>query len=148
MADETITNSTPAPENSRAEERIKERSDKVRLTSEERDEKARLLETTTRERDFFAGFTDIVASNPAAKDHKDAILEKVKSGYTAEDATFAVLGKAGLLGGSPQIQQNQPQATTVAGGSAATTIQTGEKPVAELSQAEKREQLSKILINS
>lgn len=143
MADETIIPPVTAQEPSRAEERIKELSDKVRLTSEERDEKARLLETTTRERDFYQSFTDLVATNPAAKDHKDAILEKVKGGYTTEDATFAVLGKAGLLGGQPQSSPTQG----VAGGSAANTItQAGEKPVSEMSQTERREQLAKELL--
>lgn len=144
MADEIINTPAPTQETSRAEERIKELSDKVRLTSEERDEKARLLDVATRERDFYQSFTDLVATNPAAKDHKDAILEKVKGGYTTEDATFAVLGKAGLLGGAPQTTA---PSQTVAGGSAAHTItQTGEKPVAEMSQDERRAQLEKELL--
>jgi hypothetical protein len=143
MADEPIITPTPPADSSRAEERIKELSEKVRLTSEERDEKARLLDTTTRERDFYASFTDVVATNPAAKDHKDAILEKVKGGYTPEDATFAVLGKAGLLGGT----QPQPQTQmSPAGGSATTTVQPGEKPMAEMSQAERRAALAKDLL--
>lgn len=140
MADEQII--TLPSEPSRAEERIKELSDKVKTTSEERDVKSRELEAANRERDFFKSFSDVVATNPAAKDHQDAILEKVKGGYTAEDATFAVLGKAGLLGGQP-VQQ---QATQVAGGSAVTNVQSGEKPMSEMTQSDRREQLAKDLL--
>ena len=145
MAEETINTQTPAPEvpTSRAEERITELSEKVRLTSLERDELKTLNTSVTKERDAFASLVDVVATNPAAKDHKDAILEKVKLGLTPEDATYAVLGKAGLLGGAPQPVTQQ----TVAGGSAPTTImQQAEKPVSEMTQAERREQLSREIV--
>ncbi len=138
----------PSNEPSQAQQRITQLSEKVRLTSEERDEKARLLQEATekqslaeKERDFYQGFSDVVATNPAAKDHKDAILEKVKLGYTPEDAAYAVLGKAGLLG------TQAPTPVMAAGGSASNTItQNTEKPVAEMSQQERRDQLSKDLI--
>ena len=124
-----------------AEERITQLSEKVRLTSEERDEKSRLLNEVTKERDFFQGFSDVVTTNPAAKDHKDDILAKVKSGYTVEDATYAVLGKAGKLG------QNAPrpvESMNPAGGSAITTPnQSGDKPISEMTLAEKRAEIEK-----
>src|SRR3990167_1056529 len=95
----------PSSEPSEAQKRITQLSEKVRLTSEERDEKEKLLKAETeksagleKERNFYQGFSDIVSTNPAAKDHRDEILSKVKGGYTVEDATFAVLGKAGKLG--------------------------------------------------
>jgi hypothetical protein len=126
---------------SRAEERITDLSEKVKLTSQERDAEKTRNEELTRERDFYAGFSDVVATNPAAKDHKEDILAKVKSGYSVEDATYAVLGKAGKLG-NPVSQPTMP-----AGGSATTiTPQSGEKPVAEMTQDERRAQLSKDLI--
>lgn len=126
---------------SRSEERIKQLSEKVELTSKERDEKSRLLEEAQRERDFYAGYSDILSTNPAAKDHKDEIKEKVLKGYSVEDATFAVLGKAGKLGAAP-VQTPQ-----VAGGSAATTVtQTGEKSPAEMTQEERRAALEKELM--
>ena len=129
-------------EPSESERRIKQLSDKVRLTAEERDEKDRLLKEKgvenielQRERDFYAGFTDVVAQNPAAKDHKDDILAKVKGGYTVEDATFAVLGKAGKLN-TPAPEPESP-----AGGSSApvTPPQGGTgKSVQEMTQQERR----------
>lgn len=125
-----------------SEERIKQLSEKVRLTSEERDEKDRLfaeqstkITSAERERDFYKSFADVVATNPAAKDHQDDILAKVTSGYTVEDATFAVLGKAGKL--------NQPVIETqhIAGGSAVITPPQGgaTKSISEMSRDEKRQ---------
>ena len=130
---------------SEVEKRIKTLSDKVRLTAEERDEQARLLReagdktaAVERERDFYQGFSDVVSTNPAAKDHKDAILEKVKLGYTVEDATYAVLGKAGKLNNPAPTTETQP----IAGGSAVTNPpQGGEKSISEMTQAERREVL-------
>lgn len=131
----------PIIEPSESEKRIKQLSEKVRLTSEERDEQARLLKAEgdkntelIRERDFYQGFSDVVSTNPAAKDHRDEILSKVKSGYTVEDATFAVLGKAGKLS-QPKLEVVSP-----AGGSATTTPPQGgtQKTVAEMTQAERK----------
>src|SRR3990167_8512691 len=128
----------------RVEKRIKDLSEKVRLTAEERDaEKKKLEELTSnsanlqRERDFYASFSDVVSTNPAAKDHKEDILAKVKSGYTVEDATFAVLGKAGKLG------QLQPIVDSPAGGSAAVNQPTpgDSKKISDMSRDEKRNAL-------
>jgi hypothetical protein len=143
MADEIIT--TPSTETtsyevSETEKRIKQLSEKVRLTAEERDEKDSLLQQQSakiaeveRERDFFASFSDVVASNPAAKEHKDEILAKVRSGYTTEDATFAVLGKAGKLPSQIPLPPDSP-----AGGSADTAPSSGgAKEVRDMTQAEK-----------
>lgn len=128
-----------------AQKRIKQLSEKVRLTSEERDEKDNLLKERDtkiaeleRENVFNSGFVDVLTTHLAAKDHKDEIKAKVLSGYTVEDATFAVLGKAGKLG--------QPQAShepaNPAGGSASTTLpQGGTKKFEDMSREEKREAL-------
>lgn len=151
MADEQPINPPiHAEELSSAEARIKQLSEKVRLTSEERDEKDRLFkeEATKRasaekERDFFANFSEVVATNPAAKEHKEEILSKVKTGYTVEDATYAVLGKAGKLGGAPAAPASPPSPL---GGSATITPPTGgEKPLGEMTTQEKRDRLSKEL---
>lgn len=142
MADEPIIETSPTPEApkeaSRAEDRIKQLSEKVELTSKERDEMKTLNESTTRERDFYKGYADIVTTHPNAKDHQEEIKEKVLKGYSVQDATFAVLGAAGKLGGAPA------PAPQVAGGSAATAMpQGGEKSPQEMTQAERREQLAK-----
>lgn len=125
---------------SESETRINQLSKKVSLTVEERDAAKAEAETAQaakaeaeRERDFYAGFSDVVATNPQAKEHKDDILAKVKTGYTVEDATYAVLGKAGKLGVPTETVQ-------VAGGSATTnpTAGTETKTIQEMSLAEKR----------
>ena len=129
---------------SESQKRITQLSDKVRTTAEERDTantaKAEAEAKTAelqRERDFYAGFADVVSTNPVAKDHKDDILEKVKSGYTVEDATFAVLGKAGKLGAPAPVEMKSP-----AGGSAPNQIiQGGIKSASEMTQVERREAL-------
>lgn len=128
------------PEPSEAEKRITSLSGKVKEQAERaaasdtaRAEAEAKATEAIRERDFYAGFTDVVGTNPAAKDHKDEILAKVKGGYTMEDATFAVLGKAGKLG--PQ----QESSTTIAGGSASTTPpQGGQTEVSKMTQTERR----------
>src|SRR3990167_2021398 len=128
----------------KVEKRIKDLSEKVRLTAEERDAGKRQLEEATsktnnlqRERDFYASFSDVVSTNPAAKDHKEDILAKVKGGYSVEDATFAVLGKAGKLG------QPQPIVDNPIGGPAAVNqpITGASKKVSEMSRDEKRNAL-------
>lgn len=151
MADESIIEKTAdqlALENnqSEAEKRIKQLSEKVRLTSEERDEQVKLVKerddkivTLERENTFNSGFADMLGTYSAAKDHREDIKAKVASGYTVEDATLAVLGKAGKLGG---VTPPSP-----AGGSAATAMASkGNKEVKDMSQAERRAELEKDLL--
>lgn len=142
MADEPINTPTPTPEPiNRVEERITDLSLKVKETASERDAEKAAREAAERERDFFKGYSDVVATNPAAKDHMDEIKTKVMGGYTVEDATFAVLGKAGKIG----VQTPAP--ASPAGGSAANAI-TGsvEKPVGEMTLSEKRAKLAEEII--
>lgn len=131
---------------SEAEKRIKQLSEKVRLTSEERDEKDNLLKerdekiaSLEKENSFNAGFSEMLSSHPMAKDHKDEIKDKVLSGYSVEDATFAVLGKAGKLG------EQEQQAPVVAGGSA-DTPPAQEKNIADMTAEEKRAVLAEQLV--
>lgn len=131
----------------KTELRIKNLSSKVRETSTERDEakaaaeKAQAeVETATKERDFFKGFSAISEKYPGASEYQDAILEKVNAGYSTEDAAVSVLNANGRL--QPQ-QQQAPQPITAGGGSAATFIPDngGAKSVGEMTQAERREAL-------
>lgn len=130
----------------KVEKRIKDLSEKVRLTSEERDEQKRILEEREnrikeleRENSFNSGYADMLSTHPAAKDHKDDIKAKVLSGYSIEDATFAVLGKAGKIGQpepKPIVHENP------AGGSAVNAFpSSGEKTLSQLSREEKRQKL-------
>ncbi len=124
-----------------SQKRITDLSGKVKTASEERDaEKAAREKAETekaevaRERDFYQGFSDVVSENPQAKDHKDDILAKVKSGYTVADATYAVLGPLGKIP-APKVETQ-----SIAGGSAVTTPPQGgaTKAVSEMTRDEKR----------
>lgn len=153
MAEEIIDNQTNeeiehSNKETRSQHRIKELSDKVELTAKERDEIKVLREKDQKkiselegENAFNSSFADMLGLHPAAKDHKDAIKEKVLAGYSVEDATFAVLGKAGKLGGA-----FESTAQEVAGGSSPTTPQSGQKTIKDMTQAERREELAKELI--
>lgn len=127
-------------EPSEAEKRIKQLSDKVKTSSEERDAERVARETAEakaqeaeRKAAFLEGFSDIIAENPAAKEFRADIEAKVMSGMTLEDAKFVVLGKAGKLGETPA------EPVSPAGGSAATALPSqGEKSVQEMTQDERR----------
>lgn len=127
--------------------RIKQLSDKVKTTSEERDTEARLrqeaeakAQSAEKERDFYASFADTTSQYPQAKDFKDDIKAKVLSGYTVEDATVSVLAKNGKLTTSV-VREG-----TAAGGSATTHIpnDTGEKTVSEMSPEERKKAVHEI----
>lgn len=130
---------------SESEKRIKTLSGKVKETAEERDELKRLgvekdekISSLEKENTFNSGFSDIVSANPSAKDFKDDIKSKVMTGMSMEDATFAVLGKAGKLGAP------QGEIISAAGGSASTGIiqPQQDKSIGEMTQAERREALA------
>lgn len=113
-----------------AEERREAAEAKAKESETKAAESQRLAE-------FSDGFADIVADNPAAKEHKDEIKAKVMSGMSIEDAKFAVLGKAGKLN-APQAQQVETMSH--AGGSASTGIiaPIGEKTIDQMTQEERR----------
>lgn len=144
MTDTIDTTIVPAPEPqvNPAQERIQELSGKVKTEAEARQAAEERATAAERKAAFAEGYADIVATNPAAKEFKADIEAKVSTGMSVEDATFAVLGKAGKLGNVPA-----PAPASPAGGSAPTTLpQGGTKTVAEMSQAERREALEKELI--
>jgi len=131
---------------SEAERRITQLSEKVELTSKERDELKTLreqdqkkIQDLEKENTFNTSFVDMLSTHPQAKDHKEEIKAKVLAGYAPTDAMFAVLGAANKLGGVAPVQ------TQVAGGSADTTVMSAQKSVAEMTQAERRAALEKDL---
>lgn len=129
----------------RTEKRIKDLSEKVRLTAEERDEQKRLkAESDTKiadlekERDFLNSFTEISGKYPDASSYRDKIKEKVLKGYSVEDATVSTLAGEGKFNPpKPVIKVDSP-----VGGSAINQPTTGgEKPLSEMSREEKRAKL-------
>lgn len=143
MADETPA--APAPEPSRAQERITELSEKVRQEAEARAAAEAKATEALKKATFAEGFVDMVGTYPAAKNFKADIESKVMAGYSVEDATLAVLGKAGQLGAPAPAPAQAPEMP--AGGSASTAMpQGGDKPISEMTQSERRAQLEKDLL--
>lgn len=130
----------------KVEKRIKDLSNKVKLTSKERDELAKAKEQSDAERDsakkeveFYSSFSDATDKYPAAKEYKDKIKEKVLSGYSVEDAAVAVLAKEGKLDAIKAVENP-------AGGSATNLPMTGEsKSLGEMSREEKRAEVLKAM---
>ena len=129
----------------RVEKRIKSLSEKVKLTSEERDELKGLNEgltaekhTLSKERDFYKGFNQVSAKYPGASEYQDKILEKVNAGYDVEDATISILAKEGKYNPSPASTERE----TAAGGSAATAMSGNDtKTPQEMTQDERKAKL-------
>jgi len=129
------------------QDRIKNLSSKVKMTSEERDEFQKLNteltdsnDTLTKERDFFKGFSTLSPEKyPNVAEHQDAIRDKVLAGYSMEDAALTVLAKEGKL---PQVEVAPEVKEDVAGGSAPNAITSdGEKTLAEMTMEDKRAKL-------
>lgn len=145
MADELELDLTEEQDINKTQERIKNLSSKVKSASEERDTAKAAVETAEtarlaaeKERDFFKEFSSTNAKYPAASEYQDQIKEKVLAGYTVEDATVSVLNKEGKF--TPTVQQAPQQ--NVAGGSAPNQVlQTGNKPVSDMSRDERRQAL-------
>src|SRR3990167_8309939 len=126
------------------EKRIKDLSEKVRVTAEERDAGGRKLEEEVarannlqKEVEFLNSFRDQLSKYPDASSYKDKIKEKVLKGYSVEDATVSTLASEGKL--SPK----EVRMDNVAGGSAAVNqpVGGGEKSISEMTRDEKRNAL-------
>jgi len=120
----------------RSDNRFKDLSEKVEMTAKERDEAKAAAEAAQKEVEFYKDFSKLKYQDAA--DYQDKIKEKVMAGYDMEDAAISVLARAGKL--TPPPQRSSP-----AGGSASTAIKSGdEKPIGEMTRAEKREALMEI----
>ena len=133
---------------SKVEKRIKDLSEKVKLTSEERDELKVLSEEKDtkisgleKERDFLNSFGDVLVKHPAASEFKDAIKEKVLKGYSVEDATVSTLSSEGkLIPSETPKEETKPE--NPAGGSATTPpVSEGDKKLEDMTRDEKRAKL-------
>lgn len=120
--------------------RFQKLSDKVKTTAKEKEEALAKVKAeedarlkAEKERDFFRDFSKLSSKYPNATDYQDKILEKVNGGYTAEDATLAILAKEGKLQAPPPPPPDSP-----AGGSAATVITDSDKDIGQMSKDDKR----------
>lgn len=129
----------------KVEKRIKDLSEKVKLTATERDEiqaKATQAEAdktaALKDVDFYKNFSTISSKYEGSAEYQDRIREKVNAGYTMEDAALSVLNAEGKLPGSIPVAPKQ----SPAGGSAITNLKAGgEKSVSDMTQEERRAQL-------
>jgi hypothetical protein len=115
-----------------AKKRSESERDKALKVKQSLEDEKKVL---AKERDFYSSFSDSLGKYPDAKDFKDKIKEKVLQGYDVEDATVSVLAKEGKLNQTAPVAERE----TVAGGSAPTQLKTGgQKPISDMSQAERR----------
>jgi len=134
-----------AVEENKVEKRIKDLSDKVKLTSNERDELQRISAekdtenaTLKKENEFLNSFGDVLGKYSEASAYRDQIKEKVLKGYSVEDATVSTLASVGKL----NTPRKEVQVEIPVGGSATTQHETGgEKPLSQLTQSEKKAKL-------
>ena len=145
MADEIVEDIN---NKDRSEDRFKKLTEKVgeaeKKAQDALKEKAEIetaKATVEKERDFFSSFADATGNYPEAKNYKDAIKEKVMSGYTVEDATVSILAKEGKLNNyTPPARTESP-----AGGSATNQLKSDSyKTLGEMTKAEKRAELQKM----
>ena len=129
---------TNAENKLKVKNRFEQLSEKVKVTSQERDAEAEARKKAEEEkasiekdRDFYKNFSALSSKYPAASEYQETIREKVNAGYTEEDATLAVLAKEGKL-------TNQTVAPPAPEGGSAPTIQVGEKSIADTTLEEKR----------
>ncbi len=135
--------------------RFEKLSEKVILTSKEKDEalarekaEKQRADDVSKERDFYKDFSVNVPKYPHAAAYQDKILEKVRGGYSTEDAIVAVLNKEGKLTSPAPEQRPAPQ---VEGGSAPTSFEGTKEPTtleekrAALLDADKRGDLESAL---
>jgi len=149
MADEVEVLDENINNENKVEKRIKDLSEKVKLTAHERDELQTLktelegkVTTTEKERDFYKDFSASSARYPQATEYQDQIKEKVMQGYTVDDAVVAVLAKENKLS---NYTPPAPKQASPAGGSATNNIsQGGEKSLKDMSREEKRAALQEI----
>lgn len=142
---EDVQSDDDVQQENKVEKRIKTLSNKVKLTSKERDDLAKAKTKVEAERDtakkeveFYSSFSDQTDKYPAAKEFKDKIKEKVLAGYPVEDAVVTVLAKEGKLTGSAPTVDNP------AGGSATNLpLKGGSKAIEEMSREEKRAEVLK-----
>lgn len=94
---------------------------------------------TAKERDFFKDFSKHSSKYSQASEYQDKIWEKVKGGYSVEDAIVSTLAKEGKLG------TKAPEAPIAAGGSASNQIgDLGVKSLKDMTTAEKLAQLMEL----
>lgn len=145
MAEESLDLELGQEEINREKTRNKDLSEKVINTAKERDEAKALADKVEVEKqaalkdvDFYKNFSTVNSKYSGAAEYQDRIKEKVMAGYDLEDATISILAKEGKFNPPVEVKAKE----SPAGGSAVNTFKAGgEKPVADMTLDEKRNQL-------
>jgi len=116
-----------------SEKVIQEKAEKEKLFKAKEESDKQNIELV-RERDFFKDFSAQSSKYPQASEYQDKIWEKVKGGYTTEDAMVAVLAKEGKFGVSNEPITSVPSPE---GGSAPTQTVDLDKNLGDMSREEK-----------
>ena len=149
MAEELELDLTEGNETiNKTEERIKNLSSKAKTFAEERDAERSRAEAEAQARadaekgrDFYKTFSTLATKYPGATDYQDKILEKVKAGYSEEDATVSVLNAEGKF--NPTAPEQAP-VMSAGGGSAPITIPMQDQTIDSMSREDKRQALMDI----
>jgi phage shock protein A len=136
-----------AEEKLKVKNRFEKLSEKVILTTKEKEEAEARAKAESdarlkveKERDFYKDFSQVSSKYPHAASYQDKILEKVNSGYSAEDAAISILAKEGKL--QPITADTIAPSFNPAGGSASTAMTDSmDKNPAEMSRDELRKAL-------
>lgn len=142
MSDDLQTDDEPVIEEdkkpARSDNRFKDLSEKVETTAKERDEAKAEADKAKKDAEFYKGFNSVSSKHQHASEYQDQIKAKVDAGYELEDAAVSVLTREGKY----VTPQQESQRESPAGGSASTSIKSpDDKPVSEMTTAEKREKL-------
>lgn len=144
MADELELDDTPEiPKEHPIDKRInkaladKTKAEEARAKADETAAQAQQeAETAKKDAEFYKNFNTVTSKYQGASEFQDQIKERYLKGIDMEEAAIGVLGKEGKY---VPPQAPPPPRQSPAGGSATTTItQGGEKPIGEMSQAERR----------
>lgn len=127
-------------EPSEADKRIKQLSENYKKTSEERDAEKVAREAAEKKAAdaeklaaFNETFVDIVAENPAAKEHKQTLKDKVMGGMSMDDAKIWLRGMTSSTG-------NENVSSPIGGSSPVTvTPRDLNKPLREMKSEELRQ---------
>lgn len=139
-----------ADNNLQVKNRFQKLANNVKLEAQAKDEALALAKTNEeralnaeKETTFYKDFSANVSKYPQASEYQDQILEKVKAGYTTEDAMVAVLAKEGKLSQASGTTYQPIVESNVAGGSASTVLE-GTKSIKDMSRDEKFAELQRL----
>lgn len=94
---------------------------KIKSDLEKSDKDKEVLSNKVAELEFSKDFDRLATEYPHAQEKREEIREKVKNGYSVEDATFAVLGREKKLVTRSEIDARENKGRDL-GGSSSTVI--------------------------